>query len=112
MGPHSYQPEAAPGARAPHACITDDMCLFDLLGTWFTLVRLDPLIDVSALMSAAKDMTVPIDLLDVANEELHRLYTARLVLVRPDQHIAWRGDELPHDAHQWLRHVVGLPQRR
>jgi hypothetical protein len=34
-------------------------------------------------------------------------YGARLVLVRPDQYVAWAGDAPPPDADALLRRVVG-----
>jgi hypothetical protein len=37
-----------------------------------------------------------------------RLYERRFVLVRPDGHVAWRGDELPAHFHEVLDRVCGL----
>jgi hypothetical protein len=36
--------------------------------------------------------------IDVPNADAQRLYGRSLVLVRPDQHVAWRGDREPTDA--------------
>jgi hypothetical protein len=38
---------------------------------------------------------------------LGRLYERRLVLVRPDGHVAWRSDTLPADAGQLIDTVRG-----
>ena len=37
-----------------------------------------------------------------------REYGARLVLVRPDQYVAWAGDITPPDAADVIRQVAGL----
>ena len=34
-------------------------------------------------------------------------YGARLVLVRPDQHVAWAGDQAPEDADRLIALVAG-----
>ncbi|WP_419198048.1 hypothetical protein [Nocardia vinacea] len=46
-------------------------------------------------MRAAADRAVPIDVLDLPSAEAAERYGRRLILVRPDQHIAWRGDTAP-----------------
>ena len=33
----------------------------------------------------------------VKQRGLRELYQARYALIRPDQHVAWRGESLPHD---------------
>ena len=40
---------------------------------------------------------MPLTILDVPLPEARELYGRDLVLVRPDQHIAWRGDAEPAD---------------
>jgi hypothetical protein len=42
---------------------------------------------------------VPLKVLDIAEPEVHATYEDfPLVLIRPDQHIAWRGRDIPADA--------------
>lgn len=50
------------------------------------------------LLAAAARRGVPMVVLDVGVEETASLYPSKLVLSRPDQHVAWRGDELPNDS--------------
>jgi Aromatic-ring hydroxylase, C-terminal len=54
-----------------------------------------------------KQSGVPLDILDVADPTTRDLYGADLVLIRPDQHIAWRGAKSPGDASAILARVVG-----
>ena len=71
----------------------------DLFGRVFVLLRFGagpP--DAAALVQAAADRGVPLRVCNVVNEAAEALYERRLVLVRPDGHVAWRGDRVPSDA--------------
>lgn len=85
-----FTPTTVPGARLPHLWC-DGRSLYDRLGEGFTLIRTDRSADVSGLVDAASEKGVPLALLDL-DDAPRDLYRHRLVLVRPDQHIAWRGD--------------------
>jgi hypothetical protein len=104
----AYRPSAHAGARLPHAWLPDGRSLYDLLGDGFTLLRLDPVADPGPLLRAAAQRSVPLDLVDLAAlPGLRARYGADLVLVRPDQHVAWRGDRLT-DAWALLGTVTGV----
>jgi 2-polyprenyl-6-methoxyphenol hydroxylase-like FAD-dependent oxidoreductase len=104
---NSFEPSAHPGARLPHVWLPDGTSVYDLLGPEFTLVRLGPTADANALSAAAARLGVPLRVLDLAHlPRLRALYEADLVLVRPDQHVAWRGTAVADPA-GLLRHVVG-----
>jgi hypothetical protein len=64
-------------------------------------------VDVAPLQAAARRAGVPLEVLDVAQPQASELYPRRLALIRPDQHIAWRGDELPRDVDRLIATVVG-----
>ncbi|MEV4453484.1 hypothetical protein AB0K24_50615 [Streptomyces mirabilis] len=53
--------------------------------------------DVTALVEAAAERGVPLDVVDVRDARARALYERDLVVVRPDQHVAWRGDTPPGD---------------
>lgn len=92
----AYQPTARPGSRAPHAWITQGRSIIDLLGGDFVLLRLgDDVPDSSAIEAAFKQRQIPLQTVAIANPEIARLYEKRLVLARPDGHVAWRSDKLP-----------------
>ena len=97
--PATYLQTARPGHRAPHVFLAPGRSTLDLYGRGFALLRFgraSP--DASALVAAAASRGVPLRLCDVVNEAAEALYERRLVLVRPDGHVAWRGDRVPDDA--------------
>ncbi|HEX3350240.1 MAG TPA: hypothetical protein VHS58_19295 [Acetobacteraceae bacterium] len=73
----------------------DGGSLYDALGPEYTLIRTDPAVPVDALLAGAARRGVPMTLLDIDAAEATTLYPEKLVLSRPDQHVAWRGDALP-----------------
>jgi 2-polyprenyl-6-methoxyphenol hydroxylase-like FAD-dependent oxidoreductase len=107
-----YIPTGQPGGRAPHSWLGSGRdfgdSLYDRLGNGFTLLRLGPKpTDGADLAEAAKKSGVPLDILDVADAATRDLYGADLVLIRPDQHIAWRGAKSPGDASKIVARVIG-----
>jgi hypothetical protein len=50
---------------------------------------------------------VPLKTVDVDDSEARGLYERSLVLIRPDQHVAWRGDEAPVDPDALIARVTG-----
>ena len=90
-----YSPVAIPGCRAPHRWMPDGSSLYDHLGDALTLLVIDPdaAPDAEAARAEARDAGIPLDVLDLSGDPAFRtLYGAGLVLVRPDQHVAWRGE--------------------
>ncbi|MFN8536719.1 MAG: FAD-dependent oxidoreductase [Thermomicrobiales bacterium] len=100
----SFTTSTVPGCRTPHLWLRDGRSLYDALGPEYTLLRFDPAVEVGALLAAAGERGVPLQLLDVGAEEAGAIYREKLVLSRPDRHIAWRGDVVPLD-------VIGLVDR-
>ena len=92
---HDYTPSTVPGCRTPHVWLSDGRSLYDAVGRDYTLLRFDRTIDVSALTRAATERGVPLEVLDVESPEVAGLYRHKLLLSRPDQHVAWRADRLP-----------------
>jgi 2-polyprenyl-6-methoxyphenol hydroxylase-like FAD-dependent oxidoreductase len=94
---YDFKQSSVPGCRTPHVWLASGQSLYDALGPEFTLLRLDPQIDVAPLLAAAAQRGMPIVVLDVDAPDAAAIYGRRLVLSRPDQHVAWRGDALPED---------------
>jgi hypothetical protein len=93
-----YQPSTRPGSRLPSAYFSDGTPLYDRLGRWFTLLSFDGLPSETMLRSAhARGM--PLRYVPVVAPALREIYATGTLLVRPDQHIVWRG-VAPDDASQ------------
>ncbi|MDA5143436.1 FAD-dependent monooxygenase [Streptomyces sp. AD681] len=89
------------GARLPHLFLEGGRSLYDLLGADLTLLALGQDASVTAVEEAARLRGVPLTVVRLP-EQVAAAYAevlgARLVLVRPDQVVAWLGDEAPGDA--------------
>jgi 2-polyprenyl-6-methoxyphenol hydroxylase-like FAD-dependent oxidoreductase len=94
---YNFSQSTVPGCRVPHLWLRDGRSLYDALGPEFTLLRFDPAVETRGLVDAAAHRGVPMVVLDVDGKEAASLYPRKLVLSRPDQHVAWRGDEVPDD---------------
>jgi 2-polyprenyl-6-methoxyphenol hydroxylase-like FAD-dependent oxidoreductase len=104
----TYIPTARPGARLPHMWLDDGTALHDRLGFGFTLLRLHPgAPDGAPLLAAFAALGAPIEQLDLDQADLRAIYRRDLLLVRPDLHVAWRGDELPADVSALAATVTG-----
>ena len=106
-GMADFTPSTVPGCRVPHIWLSDGRSLYDALGPDYTLLRFDTAIDVSDLMSEAARAQVPIKLLDIASSESAGIYDRSLVLARPDQHVAWRGNLPPKDPKELVDLISG-----
>ncbi len=104
---YDFSQSTVPGCRTPHLWLRDGRSLYDALGSGFTLLRFDPAVEVGGLMAAAARRGVPLDVLDVDAAEAATLYYHKLVLSRPDQHVAWRGDEAPADPMALIDRIRG-----
>ncbi len=86
-----YLPTARPGARLPHLWLPDGASLYDRLGNGLTLLRLRNDVEVAPFIESVAARRVPITLLELHGQAHEEHYGAPLLLVRPDQHVAWRG---------------------
>jgi 2-polyprenyl-6-methoxyphenol hydroxylase-like FAD-dependent oxidoreductase len=106
--PALYRPSACPGGRAPHLRLADRSSLYDHLGRFFTLLRFHGRgADTRSLEAAAGSRGVPLKIVDVDLAAGRDLYERDLALIRPDLHVAWRGNRLPDDSAALIDHVTG-----
>jgi 2-polyprenyl-6-methoxyphenol hydroxylase-like FAD-dependent oxidoreductase len=103
----SYTPSTVPGCRTPHLWCRDGRSLYDAMGPEFTLLRFDPAEDVAALDAAAHLRGLPLKILDVERPDSAIYDGDKLVLARPDQHVAWRSNRLPGDSLATIDRVRG-----
>ena len=105
----TYTQVARPGARAPHVWLANGRSTLDLYGRGFVLLRLGA--DSPAgegLQGAARERKVPLEVVAIEAPDVLQAYERRLVLVRPDGHVAWRADTEPADAHAIIDRVRGV----
>ena len=103
-----YHPRATPGARLPHLWTAAGSAPHDRLGDRFTLLNVGvDAVDASGLALALEKHGVPFEVLHIADAGLHAAYEQPLLLVRPDLHVAWRGERLPPDAAHLATLVTG-----
>ena len=103
-----YTQTAFPGARAPHAWLADGRSTIDRFGKSFVLLRLGrDAPDAAPIAQAAERARVPLQSISLEEPEVCALYERKLVLVRPDGHVAWRGDAVPGSAPAVVAKVAG-----
>jgi len=108
--PNVYTPTASPGGRPPHAWLDDGRSLFDLFHVEWTLLALGPNPpSTEAFESAAQALRIDLRVVRLPQPSLRELYAAPLVLIRPDQIVAWRGGDAA-DAVNVLSRVTGITQ--
>ena len=87
----SYTPAAEPGARLPHSWLPDGSSLYDRLGRGFTLIGPGLAAPgVADLVRRARRRRIPLALAEPPPDYPWR---SEFLLVRPDQHIAWRAED-------------------
>lgn len=97
--PIAYTPSAAPGCLLPHRWLPDGASLYDLLGSGLTVLvdahagMLPTSEQIDGAVSAARGLDIPVDVRLVDDPDLTREWDAPILLVRPDQHVAWRGSD-------------------
>jgi 2-polyprenyl-6-methoxyphenol hydroxylase-like FAD-dependent oxidoreductase len=107
-----YTQTARPGARAPHVWLSDGRSTLDLYGRGFVLLRLGAdAPEGAAIVRAAAARGVPLETVSLEAPEVLHSYQRRLVLVRPDGHVAWRADAEPEEAQALIDVVRGAGGR-
>jgi hypothetical protein len=100
-----------PGCRAPHVWLAPGHSTLDLFGKGFALLGFAAdRADVAAIEAAARMRNVPFVFTPIDHEAAARLYARKLVLVRPDGHVAWRGDQAPDDPLALIDCIRGAAQ--
>ena len=103
----TYEQTARPGHRAPHVWLSEQRSTLDLFGRGFVLLRFDPAVRVDQLQKAASKRHVPLEVIDLNHPQAAAVYERKLVLVRPDGHVAWRSDAQPADSLRVIDTVRG-----
>lgn len=93
-----YRPTTWPGARLPHVWLTNGAAVQDLVPTHgFTLLSLNDAAAPQGIVDAFVRRGAPCSVLRITGETARDVYERDLILVRPDLHVVWRGDQPPDD---------------
>ena len=105
-----YDPTAWTGVRLPHVWLTPGKSINDTIGRSYALLRMGPdAPETEALATALRETGAPVEEHNFPDERYRQLYGVSCLLVRPDLHIVWRGDELPENVQTLARVVTGKP---
>jgi 2-polyprenyl-6-methoxyphenol hydroxylase-like FAD-dependent oxidoreductase len=99
-------PTTWPGCRGPAVRLADGTPLFDRFGTGFTLVDQTGA-DTAEAVREADRRGLPLTVLPVDDPAVKATWDHPLVLVRPDQRVAWRGNGAPGDWAKLFDRVCG-----
>jgi 2-polyprenyl-6-methoxyphenol hydroxylase-like FAD-dependent oxidoreductase len=102
-----WRPNAVPGSRAPHSWLQNGLSTLDLFGRGFSLLCFANSDRREGVEHAFADRKVPLETTICNDAKTAKLYEYPFVLVRPDGHVAWRGNDLPSDASQLVDIVRG-----
>ena len=102
-----FTPSTVPGCRVPFSKLPDGRPVTDAFGPGYTLLRLDRDIAVAPLVKAMREGEVPIEVVDVDTNGSHTPYDRKLIIVRTDQHVAWRGDAIPDEPERLVGILTG-----
>lgn len=90
--PNAYIPTSRPGARAPHTPVRSRGTILDRFGPHFTLLVMKDHAETETQFEAAfQAIGCPFKISKIRDRKVAELYEAPFVLVRPDGHVAWRG---------------------
>lgn len=104
---NEYIATASPGGRPPHFWLEPSKSLFDTFNNEWTLLALgETPPNATAFTSQADHLGLNLQVIHIPNQDVFDLYQAPLVLIRPDQIVAWRGDSA-NDAKSILKTVIG-----
>jgi 2-polyprenyl-6-methoxyphenol hydroxylase-like FAD-dependent oxidoreductase len=104
----TYVQSSRPGGRAPHAFLPDGRSTIDLFGRGFVLLQFGgDAASTEGLRAAASQRGVPFDVERIDDPTIATLYERSFVLIRPDGHVAWRGDGPPSDPGEVMDEVRG-----
>jgi hypothetical protein len=105
-----YTPTTWPGARLPHMWLDDGSAMQDRIGYGhgYTLLRLGGTqAATEPLALAFAEIGAPLQVLDVPDAAPRDIYGHDLLLLRPDMHVAWRGNALPADSNALAAMATG-----
>lgn len=107
VGRHEFS--ARPGHHLAPQALSSGRNIYDELGSGFALVALDAEDEaVTGFRQASIELGVSLTVIRDSHADGRERLQARLILVRPDQFVAWAGDAPPSDVKAVLKRAAGL----
>jgi 2-polyprenyl-6-methoxyphenol hydroxylase-like FAD-dependent oxidoreductase len=102
-----YAPHTRPGMRIPHLWLRDGRAMQDALGPDYNIVDFTGIADTTALEDGFARIGAPLQVLRIEDPHAAEVYECSLLLLRPDLHVYWRGDQRPEDVLGLARAATG-----
>jgi hypothetical protein len=107
-----YAPTTWPGARLPHVWLDDGAAIQDRVPDGYTILKLGRTkADAGALEKAVRAHGAPVTVLEIPDRVAREVYGYDLLLLRPDLHVVWRGNQPPEDAAEVAAIATGHQRR-
>jgi FAD binding domain len=101
-----YIPTASPGSRFPHVWLKNGRALQDVAGNGYSLLAFRDF-DAGPIERAMKTVGAPLEVFRLDEPDVRCVAARNFVLLRPDLHVAWRGDRLPDSCESLVATVTG-----
>lgn len=93
-----YNPNVWPGSRLPHCWLDDGSALQDQLPETYVLLSLGKKsLDTSKLRQSYEKIGAPVTEVRIESDRLRDLYGFDFLVLRPDMHVVWRGNDAPQN---------------
>ena len=93
-----YNPNVWPGSRLPHCWLDDGSALQDQLSETYILLSLGKKsLDTSKLRQSYEKIGAPVTEVRIESDRLRDLYGFDFLVLRPDMHVVWRGNDAPQN---------------
>ncbi len=111
LGEQRYVPSTWPGARLPSLYLADGRALHDLMGPGFTLIAFDGA-ESGGFRAGAATRRMPLKILTLDDPHARSVLERDMLLVRPDHHVAWRGNGPSDNVGAVLDRIRGISSLR
>lgn len=110
INPLTYEPSTEPGKRLPHYYLESGESVHGLLGTGFNFLVTEDCGEESlaSINDYAESISMPMHIVRVSGSKARAIFDAKYLLVRPDLHVAWRGNEIPGNFAEIVQRSVCL----
>ena len=104
----NYIPTTFSGGRLPNIFLKDGRAILDLIDfQGFTLFNMSENSRNEKLINIFEKLKIPFQIIQVLDSDAIKLFEKEYILVRPDQHICFRGDSLPEDCESLVSRIIG-----